>query len=102
MDDPKTWNTGYNEDTGWSGIHLLHMAGLYNVWQSEDTIIYSYAVITMDSNATFDWLHHRMPAVLDSGEKIKVLSRCIYYTIHVAYLCSTKVNLQNYTCKSKY
>lgn len=92
-------------------VIMKTLAGLVSTsstWQASTmcgkvkTLIYSYAVITMDSNATFDWLHHRMPAVLDSGEKIKVLSRCIYYTIHVAYLCSTKVNLQNYTCKSKY
>lgn len=69
MDDPQTWaNNDYDEQTGWKGVHLLHMAGLYNIWQSEDKIIYSYSVITMESNSTLDWLHHRMPAILDKEQ----------------------------------
>lgn len=48
------------------------MAGLYNVWQNDGTIIYSYSIITMNSNNTLDWLHHRMPAILDSQEQIEV------------------------------
>ena len=48
------------------------MAGLYSVWQNDETIIYSYSVITMNSNTTLDWLHHRMPAILDREEQIDV------------------------------
>ncbi|KAJ8709155.1 hypothetical protein PYW07_008981 [Mythimna separata] len=71
IDEPDTWNNHFNEDTGWTGIRLLQMAGLYHVWQNEDTIIYSYSVITMESNNTMDWLHHRMPAILDNDEQIQ-------------------------------
>ncbi|KAG7309201.1 hypothetical protein JYU34_005127 [Plutella xylostella] len=71
MDDPETWSTDYDEETGWEGINLLYVAAIYSVWKHEDVIIYSYSVITMDSNSTLDWLHHRMPAVLDTPEQIE-------------------------------
>ncbi|XP_075984823.1 abasic site processing protein HMCES [Anticarsia gemmatalis] len=71
MDEPDTWNNSFDEEDGWKGIRLLYMAGLYNVWQNEDTIIYSYSVITMESNNTLDWLHHRMPAILNNEEQIE-------------------------------
>ncbi|XP_045454601.1 abasic site processing protein HMCES [Melitaea cinxia] len=70
VDDPETWNNKFNEVDGWKGIKLLHMAGLYHVWRNESTIIYSYSVITMESNSTLNWLHHRMPAILDNQEQI--------------------------------
>ncbi|XP_063832322.1 abasic site processing protein HMCES [Ostrinia nubilalis] len=71
VEDPKTWNNDYNEENGWMGLRLLHMAGLYNVWQNEDKVMYSYSVITMESNNTFNWLHHRMPAILHKQEQIE-------------------------------
>ncbi|KAJ8711721.1 hypothetical protein PYW08_008675 [Mythimna loreyi] len=71
IDEPDTWNNHFNKDTGWTGIRLLQMAGLYHVWQNEETIIYSYSVITMESNNTMDWLHHRMPAIIDNDEQIQ-------------------------------
>ncbi|CAD0204797.1 unnamed protein product [Chrysodeixis includens] len=71
VDEPDTWNNSFDKEKGWKGIRLLHMAGLYHVWQNEGTIIYSYSVITMESNSTMDWLHHRMPAILDSEEQIE-------------------------------
>lgn len=70
IDDPKSWNYSFDEKKGWQGVKLLYMAGLYNIWQNEDVIIYSYSVITMDSNSTLDWLHHRMPAILDNELQI--------------------------------
>ncbi|XP_052744243.1 abasic site processing protein HMCES [Bicyclus anynana] len=71
IDDPSSWNNTFTEEEGWRGIKLLHMAGLYHTWQAEGTIIYSYSVITMESNNTLDWLHHRMPAILDTQEQIE-------------------------------
>lgn len=65
------------------------MAGLYHIWQNEETIIYSYSVITMESNETFDWLHHRMPAILDRDEQIEVclpLFILLYYVVNLKYL----------------
>lgn len=72
MDDSKTWNNIFNQENGWKGVQLLYMAGLYDVWQDGNTIIYSYSVITMNSSNTFDWLHHRMPAILETQEQINV------------------------------
>ncbi|KAL0819047.1 hypothetical protein ABMA28_008326 [Loxostege sticticalis] len=71
VEDPQTWNNEFDEENGWKGINLLHMAGLYNIWQNEDKIIYSYSVITMESNSTLNWLHHRMPAILNQQEQIE-------------------------------
>ncbi|KAJ0172248.1 hypothetical protein K1T71_012221 [Dendrolimus kikuchii] len=71
IDNPDTWNNTFDNDNGWEGVNLLYMAGLYDVWQDGNTIIYSYSVITMDSSNTFDWLHHRMPAILDTQEQIE-------------------------------
>ncbi|KAL4720484.1 hypothetical protein ACJJTC_004121 [Scirpophaga incertulas] len=71
MDDPHTWINTYDDINGWKGINLLHMAGLYNVWQNENKIIYSYTVITMESNSNFHWLHHRMPAILCNQKQIE-------------------------------
>ncbi|CAB3233523.1 unnamed protein product [Arctia plantaginis] len=71
VDEPDTWQATFDEKQGWKGINLLHMAGLYNVWQNEETIIYSYSVITMESNNILSWLHHRMPAILNTDEQIE-------------------------------
>ncbi|KAG6456067.1 hypothetical protein O3G_MSEX009545 [Manduca sexta] len=70
IDDASTWRNNYNEETGWDGINLLHIAGLYDIWQNGDKIIYAYSVITMDSNETLSWLHSRMPAILDTQDQI--------------------------------
>lgn len=53
-------------------MKLLHVAGLFNVWHIENSTIYSYSIITMESNDTLNWLHHRMPAILESEEQINV------------------------------
>lgn len=71
-DEPDSWSNSFSEDKGWSGIKLLYMAGLYSVWEGDDAVIYSYSVITMDSNSTLSWLHHRMPAILETEEQIQV------------------------------
>ena len=40
---------------------LMYLAGLYSVWQDN---VYSYTILTRESNKTLSWLHHRMPAFL--------------------------------------
>ncbi|KDR12790.1 hypothetical protein L798_13367 [Zootermopsis nevadensis] len=70
VEDPATWSCDRSEKSGWKGPKLVHMAGLYDEWTSaEGEVIYSYSVITLDSNSTLSWLHHRMPAILE-GEQI--------------------------------
>lgn len=48
------------------------MAGIYNVWNCNDGDLYSYSIITMESNDTLGWLHHRMPAILESEDDVAV------------------------------
>ncbi|CAG4991150.1 unnamed protein product [Parnassius apollo] len=71
IDEPDTFQNSYNDGDGWNGLKLLYIAGLYNTWQNDDIILYSYSIITMDSNNTLDWLHHRMPAILDTEVQIE-------------------------------
>ncbi|GBP38894.1 Embryonic stem cell-specific 5-hydroxymethylcytosine-binding protein [Eumeta japonica] len=71
VDNPETWNYDFDEDSGWRGIKLLSLAGIYSVWKNSDVTIYCYSVITMDSNSTMNWLHHRMPAILESQEQVE-------------------------------
>ncbi|XP_023702163.1 abasic site processing protein HMCES isoform X2 [Cryptotermes secundus] len=71
IEDPATWSCDWSEVGGWRGPKLLYMAGLFDVWtSSEGEEIYSYSVITLDSDNTLAWLHHRMPAILE-GEQIQ-------------------------------
>ncbi|XP_071443802.1 abasic site processing protein HMCES isoform X2 [Hetaerina americana] len=67
VEDQSTWNDSWSEECGWQGPQLLKLAGLFDVWK-ENT--YSYSVITMESNETLNWLHHRMPAVLHEEEAV--------------------------------
>ncbi|XP_069698023.1 abasic site processing protein HMCES [Periplaneta americana] len=72
VEDPSTWSCDWSEDNGWKGPKLLHMAGLFDVWTSpEGEVIYSYTVITLESNDTLSWLHHRMPAILEGDQITK-------------------------------
>jgi len=32
--------------------------------------VYSYTIITMNANKTMSWLHHRMPAILETEEQV--------------------------------
>lgn len=71
IEDPKSWKAEWNEIEGWKGPKLLKMAGLFSCWTSpEGKPVYSYSVITMESNSTFSWLHHRMPAILHSDVEV--------------------------------
>ena len=58
----------------WTGKRLLTLAGLFDVYHSkEDTEgpLYSCSVITVDAHTEFNWLHDRMPAVLNGEEEVK-------------------------------
>lgn len=67
--DKSTWN-GEN-------INLLKMAGLYDIWtDSNGDKIYSYSVITFQSNDVLNWLHDRMPAILETEEQISDWLNC--------------------------
>jgi len=53
-----------NEDCE-DGKPLLYMAGLYSIWQDQ---VYSYTILTRESNKILSWLHHRMPCFLQPGQ----------------------------------
>ncbi|XP_059622990.1 abasic site processing protein HMCES [Phlebotomus argentipes] len=63
IEDKSTWEP--------EQVDLLKMAGIYDVWSSNsgDTL-FSYTVITFQSNEKLSWMHDRMPAILDSEEKV--------------------------------
>ncbi|XP_075146400.1 abasic site processing protein HMCES [Haematobia irritans] len=52
-------------------VNLLKMAGLFDVWEDEQgDKIYSYTIITFESSKIMSWLHHRMPAILETEEQL--------------------------------
>lgn len=64
--DAKTFNGGKD-------VNLLKMAGLFDIWTDQNgDDMYSYTVITFESDDKFSWLHHRSPAVLETDEQLAV------------------------------
>lgn len=60
-----TWRTSVEN------LRLLKMAGLFDIWTNDKgEQIYSYSIITFESDDTLSWLHHRSPAILDSDEAV--------------------------------
>ncbi|CRL04210.1 CLUMA_CG017293, isoform A [Clunio marinus] len=52
-------------------IKLMFVAGLFDVWNDADgDSLYSFTVITYESDKHFDWLHHRTPAILETEDQI--------------------------------
>ena len=78
----------YDRNT-WSGenINLLKMAGLFDIWEDEHgDKIYSYSVITFESSKKMSWLHHRMPAILETEEQVNVSITIINLSTYVYYV----------------
>ncbi|XP_063283448.1 abasic site processing protein HMCES [Pelobates fuscus] len=56
----------------WDGWRLLTMAGLFDCWEAPNgELLYSYTIITVDSSKSMNWIHDRMPAILDTDEAIQ-------------------------------
>lgn len=67
IEDRSTWNLAGTDGT----INLLKMAGLFDVWEDENgDKLYSYTVITFESNKKFSAIHHRIPAILETDEEV--------------------------------
>lgn len=65
IDNKETWQSTANK------LHLLKMAGLFDVWTDErGDKVFSYSVITFESDDHLSWLHHRSPAVLETDEQV--------------------------------
>ncbi|XP_001656417.2 embryonic stem cell-specific 5-hydroxymethylcytosine-binding protein [Aedes aegypti] len=66
VEDKSTW-----ELEKAPAINLLKMAGLFDVWEDENgDKLYSYTVITFESNKKFSTIHHRIPAILETDEEV--------------------------------
>ncbi|XP_068108804.1 abasic site processing protein HMCES [Hyperolius riggenbachi] len=61
------------DSTDCDGRRLLTMAGLFDCWETPNggDPLYSYTVITVDACKTMDFIHDRMPAILDGDEEIQ-------------------------------
>lgn len=65
-----------SQETGggplWIGRKPIMMAGVFDVSVNSETgeELWSYAVITVPSSKKLEWLHDRMPALLDGDESI--------------------------------
>lgn len=55
-------------DRQWRGPRLLTVAGLFNHSIESG---YTFTIITVPSHPNLEWLHHRMPAVLDSEKSVR-------------------------------
>ncbi|XP_041080277.1 abasic site processing protein HMCES-like isoform X1 [Polyodon spathula] len=57
----------------WRGWRLLTMAGLFDCWTPPGggEPLYTYTIITVGASRAMDWVHDRMPAILDGEEAVR-------------------------------
>lgn len=70
---PQSKNIKIEDKTTWefSDINLMFVAGLFDIWHDEEgDSIYSFTIITYESDDHFNWLHHRTPAILETEKQI--------------------------------
>ncbi|XP_015429793.1 PREDICTED: embryonic stem cell-specific 5-hydroxymethylcytosine-binding protein [Dufourea novaeangliae] len=73
MDDPITWKDEWSEESGWKGIKVLKMAGIFNRFKTgEGKTIYSCTIVTTDSKNSLSSLHNRVPVFLKTEEDTHV------------------------------
>jgi len=55
---------------------VIYLAALFDSWLNQETgeLLYTYTVITTESNPKLLWLHDRMPVILNEEEKLLWLS----------------------------
>ena len=73
--DRDSWESDVTSDNiEWKGPALLTIAGIYNTWSPIDSNeeIYNFTIVTMPSSKNMEWLHHRMPAVLDNEADLRM------------------------------
>lgn len=50
----------------------MFIAGIFDIWHDKaGDSLYSFSIITFESDEKFKWLHHRTPAVLETQEQIR-------------------------------
>ncbi|XP_033232624.1 abasic site processing protein HMCES [Drosophila pseudoobscura] len=70
---PQETDVKIYDKTTWtpSNVKLLRMAGLFDVWEDESgDKMYSYSIITFQSSKIMDWMHYRMPAILETEQQM--------------------------------
>jgi putative SOS response-associated peptidase YedK len=68
---PQDTNVKIEDKSTWKTVNLMYVAGLFDVWHDDHgDSLYSFTVITYESNKHFDWLHHRTPAILETKQQI--------------------------------
>lgn len=54
---------------------MLTMAGIFerckSIENTNESDLYTFSVITVDSHPAFSWLHHRMPAMLENEDQVR-------------------------------
>lgn len=79
MPQIKSIDISNNETWNAENVNLLKVAGLFDVWSDENgDTIYSYSVITFESDKYLSWLHHRSPAVLETEQQVSVNKKIVY------------------------
>lgn len=64
IEDKNTWPSN-------SSVNLMYIAGIFDIWHDENKdYIYSFSIITYESNEYLSWLHHRTPAILETEDQV--------------------------------
>ncbi|XP_078066100.1 abasic site processing protein HMCES isoform X2 [Mustelus asterias] len=71
---PQTCEKEEADSEEWAGRRLLTMAGLFDCWRPPcgGEALYTYTVITVQASKAMDWIHDRMPAILDGEEAVRM------------------------------
>lgn len=66
IESKETWIERLND------VNLLKVAGLFDVWTNPTNgdQMYSFTVITFESDKSLAWLHHRSPAILETEQQV--------------------------------
>lgn len=69
---PQTLEKEEVDGEEWNGRRLLTMAGLFDCWRSPSggEELYTHTIITVSASKAMDWVHERMPAILDGEEAV--------------------------------
>lgn len=71
---PQTKNIKIEDKSTWQSadVNLMFIAGLFDVWHDDEgDSLYSFTVVTYESDDHFSWLHHRTPAILETEQQVK-------------------------------
>lgn len=66
-------------------LNLMKIASIFGVWQDENKDpIYSFTIITFESDSTLKWLHHRTPAILETDQQVSDWLNFEKFPSHIA------------------